>query len=82
MRLQMRSVPIASGLPKISWINRLWISTGESWYAVNDVRMVMIPSGTYAIAVDVGVEAFYGVSASGDSSKPPWILLTSAFPER
>lgn len=29
---------------------------GRKLVRVNDVRMVMIPSGTYAIAVDVGIE--------------------------
>ena len=29
---------------------------GQKLVRVNDVRMVMIPSGTYAIAVDVGIE--------------------------
>jgi magnesium transporter len=47
--------------------NRLWLAEnildkqivdihGRKLVRVNDVRMVMIPSGTYAIAVDVGIE--------------------------
>jgi CBS domain-containing protein len=48
-------------------LNCLWLAenildkqivdmNGRKLVRVNDVRMVMIPSGTYAIAVDVGVE--------------------------
>jgi CBS domain-containing protein len=32
---------------------------GRKLVRVNDVRMVMIPSGTYAIAVDVGIEGLF-----------------------
>jgi magnesium transporter len=47
--------------------NRLWLAAdildkqivdinGRKLVRVNDIRMVMIPSGTYALAVDVGIE--------------------------
>jgi len=49
--------------------NRLWLVenildkqivdiNGRKLVRVHDIRMVMIPSGTYAIAVDVGIEGF------------------------
>jgi CBS domain-containing protein len=51
----------------ISHHNRLWLGenildkqivdiNGRKLVRVNDIRMVMIPSGTFALAVDVGIE--------------------------
>jgi len=50
-----------------SWSNCLWLAenildkqivdiNGRKLVRVNDIRMVMIPAGTYVIAVDVGIE--------------------------
>ncbi len=52
-----------------SFPNSLWLAenildkqivdiNGRKLVRVNDIRMVMIPAGTYAIAVDVGMEGF------------------------
>lgn len=47
---------------------------GRKLVRVNDVRMVMIPSGTYAIAVDVGIEGLFRRIGIG------WLLQTALDP--
>jgi magnesium transporter len=51
--------------PTCLWLNeniqdkQIVDMNGRKLVRVNDVRMVMIPSGTYAIAVDVGIEGLF-----------------------
>ncbi|MGE5424827.1 MAG: magnesium transporter MgtE N-terminal domain-containing protein, partial [Syntrophothermus sp.] len=56
--------------PEESITHQLWLKenfldkqivdiNGRKLVRVNDIRMVMIPSGTYALAVDVGVEGLF-----------------------
>ena len=47
---------------------------GRKLVRVNDVRMVMIPSGTYAIAVDVGIEGLFRRIGIG------WLLQKALVP--
>jgi magnesium transporter len=56
MRLQMRARPNCLWLAENILDKQIVDINGRKLVRVNDVRMVMIPSGTYAIAVDVGIE--------------------------